>query len=412
MIEENVLACFLMSDKSRSFIPRVKPEWFTDWHRQLVKTMQDMYVAGEHIGLHTLYRHFKDMANPLAQLTNRFVTDVHIEKELLFLEFEYNKKYLLYELNKIDPEWSLKEIQVHLETINLNSRIVMRNEVKSMSSVVGQKIDELEQRINSGDLMKGIKTGWSTLDKYIGGWNKGNLIVVGGRPGMGKSALGLNFCVDGSPFAKFVFVSIEMSEDELAERVISDISNIENYKIRNAKLQLADLEKVSNELFKQQEFHVVDTKDNNIYNILSLLKIHRAKYGMDVVVIDYLQKLDAGGKDIRTNVSNASTALKNFAREMNITVIALAQLNRDGKNARPELTELKESGQIEQDADVVLFPFRPDYYKDERADTEEAVVIIAKNRHGKCVDIPCIFSGPQTRYRENVGQSQINNPFN
>jgi replicative DNA helicase len=247
------------------------------------------------------------------------------------------------------------------------------------------------------------------LDKYIGGWNKGNLVIVGGRPGMGKSALGLNFCVDGSPFAKFLFVSIEMSEDELAERVIADISNIENYKIRNAKLKDVELQRVSQLLFKQNDFHVIDTKDNNIYNILSSLKIHRAKYGLDVVVIDYLQKLDAGGKDVRQNVSNASTALKNFAREMGITVIALAQLNRDGKNARPELTELKESGQIEQDADVVLFPFRPDYYKDVREDIEESMVIIAKNRHGKCVDIPCLFSGPQTRYRENVENP---NPFN
>jgi replicative DNA helicase len=325
------------------------------------------------------------------------------------LEFEYNKKTLLSEIQKVDQGWSLKEIQLHLETINLNSRIVMRNEIKSMSAVVGQKIDELENRIKSGDLMKGLKTGWLTLDKYIGGWNKGNLVIVGGRPGMGKSALGLNFCVDGSPFAKFLFVSIEMSEDELAERVIADISNIENYKIRNAKLKDVELQRVSELLFKQNDFHVIDTKDNNIYNILSSLKIHRAKYGLDVVVIDYLQKLDAGGKDVRQNVSNASTALKNFAREMGITVIALAQLNRDGKNARPELTELKESGQIEQDADVVLFPFRPDYYKDVREDIEESMVIIAKNRHGKCVDIPCLFSGPQTRYRENVENP---NPFN
>jgi len=408
MIEQNVLACFLMSDKSRSYIPRTKPEWFNGWHRQLVKTMQDMYLSNEPIGLHTLYKHFKEYAKEMAQLTNHFVTDVHIEKELLFLEFDYNKRKLLSELSKIEPEWTLKDIQTHLETINLNSRIVMRNEIKSMSSVVGQKINELENRIKTGNLMKGLKTGWLTLDKYIGGWNKGNLVVVGGRPGMGKSALGLNFCVDGSPYAKFLFVSIEMSEDELAERVIADYSNIENYKIRNAKLNNQDLEYVSNELFKQNEFHVIDTKDNNVYNILSLLKIHRAKYGLDVVVIDYLQKLDAGGKDVRQNVSNASTALKNFAREMGITVIALAQLNRDGKNARPELTELKESGQIEADADVVLFPFRPAYYQDVKPDIEDAVVIISKNRHGKCVDIPVTFTGSQTRYRENV---EIPNQF-
>jgi replicative DNA helicase len=120
------------------------------------------------------------------------------------------------------------------------------------------------------------------------------------------------------------------------------------------------------------------------------------------VVIDYLQKLDAGGKDMRTNVGLASTALKNFARELGITVIALAQLNREAKNSRPELTELKESGQIEADADVVLFPFRPAYYEDVRPAVEDAVIVIAKNRHGQCVDIPCTFEGALTRYKENL----------
>ena len=150
------------------------------------------------------------------------------------------------------------------------------------------------------------------------------------------------------------------------------------------------------------DFHIIDTKDNSVFNIISLLKVHKAKFGLDVVVIDYLQKLNAGGKDLRTNVGLASTALKNFARELGITVIALAQLNRDGKNSRPELTELKESGQIEQDADVVIFPFRPSYYEEVKPEVEDAVVIIAKNRHGRLCDIPCTFEGGLTRYRENL----------
>jgi replicative DNA helicase len=201
-----------------------------------------------------------------------------------------------------------------------------------------------------------------------------------------------------------------MSEDELAERMIADLINVENYKVRNAKLTMPELESVVTKMGTQSDYHVVDTKDNNVYNIISMLKIHRAKYGLDVVVIDYLQKLEAGGRDLRTNVGMASTALKNFARELGITVIALAQLNRDGKNARPELTELKESGQIEQDADVVLFPFRPSYYDEIKPDVEDSMVIIAKNRHGKCVDIPTLFYGPQTRYRENV-EPPRQNPF-
>lgn len=400
-IEKNILACFLMSDYAKTFLTRIKPEWFTDWHRGLVKTMQDMYINNEPIGIHTLYQHYKDRALALSQLTNAFVTDRHVEKELVYLEAEFNRNRLFAGISDVRPEMGLNELQKHLEVIVQESRISQRNDINTMSSVLGKKIDELEERIKTGHTMKGLQTGWKSLDKYMGGWNKGNLVVVGGRPGMGKSALGLNFCVDGSKFAKYVFVSIEMSEDELAERIIADISNIENSKIRNAKISLNDLERISASLYQQNEFHVIDTKDNNVYSIIALLKMHRAKYGLDVVVIDYLQKLDAGGRDMRTNVGLASTALKNFARELGITVIALAQLNREAKNARPELTELKESGQIEADADVVLFPFRPAYYEEIKPEVEDAVIVVAKNRHGQCVDIPCTFVGGQTRYREN-----------
>jgi replicative DNA helicase len=400
-IEKNILACFLMSDYAKTYLTRVKPEWFTDWHRLLVKTMQDMYINNDPIGIHTMYSHFSDRALALAKLTNSFVTDTHIEKELFYIESEYNRTYLISEITKIQPNWDLIAIQNHLEIINQNSRIKNNNEVQHISLLMGRKIDEIDKRIESGHKMKGLHTGWRSLDKYIGGWNKGNLIVIGGRPGMGKSALGLNLCMDGQDYAKYVFVSIEMSAEELAERALADLNNIENQKIRNANVNKQELEKMSLSIYNAK-FHVVDTKDNKIYNIISLLKVHRAKYGMDVVVIDYLQKLDAGGKDTRTNVSMSSTVLKNFARELGITVIALAQLNRDGKNARPELTELKESGQIEQDADVVLFPFRPSYYEDEREEIEDAVVIIAKNRHGRLCDIPCIFNGSLTKYKENI----------
>jgi replicative DNA helicase len=402
MIENNILACFLMSDKAKAFLPRVQPQWFTGWHQSIVKTMQDMYNQNEPIGMHTLYSYYKDKAYDIAKLANAYVTDVSIERELLYMEVEFAKKYLIEELSKVKTDWDLHDIQTHLETINHNSRVKSKNDIVKMSQIVGSKLDEIEQRMISGNHMKGIRTGWMSLDKYMGGWNKGNLVVVGGRPGMGKSALGLNFCIDGSPFAKYVFVSIEMSADELAERVIADMSNIENTKVRNAKLSFEQLELLSNKMYNQSDFHVIDTKDNNVFNLISLIKVLRAKYGIDVVVIDYLQKLDAGGRDLRTNVGLASTALKNFARELGITVIALAQLNRDGKNARPELTELKESGQIEQDADVVLFPFRPSYYEDIKPEVEDAVVIIAKNRHGRLCDIPCTFTGGLTRYKENI----------
>lgn len=401
MIENNLLAAILSSDYAKTFLPKLNPDWFNGWHKGLVRTMQDMYIHNEPIALHTVYQYHKDRAKDIGLLINAYSTDATVEKDILALEVEYKQKHLLNNLTNIKADWGLKEIQDYLEKINHESRITLTNEVLPISKVMGQKIDEIEERVKTGNKMKGLQTGWRTLDKYLGGWNKGNLVVVGGRPGMGKSALGLNLCRDGMQFNKYLFVSVEMSADELAERMLADMTNIENSKIRNANVNEIDLRRMVDTL-NEANFDIIDTKDNNIYNIISLIKIHRAKFGLDVVVIDYLQKLNAGGRDARTNVGNASTALKNLARELGITVIALAQLNRDGKNARPELTELKESGQIEQDADCVLFPFRPSYYEDEKPDVEDAVVIIAKNRHGRLCDIPCTFTGALTRYRENI----------
>jgi replicative DNA helicase len=403
-LEDNVVGAFIMSDYAKTKLPSVNPNWFTDFNKRVVVIMQQLYLDAKPIAMHTLFPFFKDKAFELSQLTSKFYSDATIEYDLLQMEVIYKRKKIVEEIQNLDLDCELHEIQNKLEIINQESRVSLKNQVKPMSKVVAGVLDELQKRIERGTTLEGIPTGWRYLDKYIGGWNKGNLVVVGARPGMGKTALGLNFCIEGCKFAKYVFVSIEMSDEELAKRQISYFSKIENYKIRNATMSLKDVENISTQLYNQEyDYDVIDSKDNNVFNIVSMLKLQKAKKGLDVVIIDYLQKMDAGERDTRKNVSVISTTLKNFARESGITVIALAQLNRDGKDDRPQLTDLKESGQIEQDADVVLFPFRPSYYLDVKPDIEDdAELIIAKNRHGQCTDIPVVFEGKYTKYTERI----------
>ena len=403
-LEDNVVGAFIMSDYAKTKLPSVNPNWFNDFNKRVVVIMQQLYLDSKPIAMHTLFPFFKDKAFELSQLTSKFYSDATIEYDLLQMEVMYKRKKIVEEIQNLDLDCELHEIQNKLEIINQESRVSLKNQVKPMSKVVGAVLDELQKRIERGTTLEGIPTGWRYLDKYIGGWNKGNLVVVGARPGMGKTALGLNFCIEGCKYAKYVFVSIEMSDEELAKRQISYFSKIENYKIRNATMSLKDVQNISTQLYAQEhDYDVIDSKDNNVFNIVSMLKLQKAKKGLDVVIIDYLQKMDAGERDTRKNVSVISTTLKNFARESGITVIALAQLNRDGKDDRPQLTDLKESGQIEQDADVVLFPFRPSYYLDVKPDVEEdAELIIAKNRHGQCTDIPVVFEGKYTKYYEKI----------
>jgi replicative DNA helicase len=393
-----------MSDYAKTKLPSVTPTWFSDFNKRVVVIMQQLYLDAKPIAMHTLFPFFKDKAFELSQLTSKFYSDATIEYDLLQMEVMYKRKKIVEDIRNLDLDCDLHELQNKLEIINQESRVSLKNQVKPMSKVVAGVLDELQKRIERGTTLEGIPTGWRYLDKYIGGWNKGNLVVVGARPGMGKTALGLNFCIEGCKFAKYVFVSIEMSDEELAKRQISYFSKLENYKIRNATMSLKDVENISTQLYNQEyDYDVIDSKDNNVFKIVSMLKLQKAKKGLDVVIIDYLQKMDAGERDTRKNVSVISTTLKNFARESGITVIALAQLNRDGKDDRPQLTDLKESGQIEQDADVVLFPFRPSYYLDVKPDIEDdAELIIAKNRHGQCTDIPVVFEGKYTKYTERI----------
>jgi replicative DNA helicase len=403
-LEENVVGAFIMSDYAKTKLPSINPNWFNEFNKRVVTVMQQLYLDSKPIALHTLFPFFKDKAFELSEFTRKYYSDATIEYDLLQMEVMYKRKKIVEDIQNLDLDCDLHELQNKLEIINQESRVSLKNQVVPMSKIVGKVLDELQVRIERGNNLEGLSTGWRYLDKYIGGWNKGNLVVIGARPGMGKTALGLNFCIEGCPFAKYVFVSVEMSDEELAKRQISYFSKVENYKIRNATMSLKEVENISKQLYNQEyDYDVIDSKDNNVFNIISMLKLQKAKKGLDVVVIDYLQKMDAGERDTRKNVSVISTALKNFARESGITVIALAQLNRDGKDDRPQLTDLKESGQIEQDADVVLFPFRPSYYLDVKPDVEEdAELIIAKNRHGQCTDIPVTFEGKYTKYTERI----------
>lgn len=400
--EDNIMGAFIMSDYAKTKLPSVNPKWFNDFNSRVVTIMQQLYFDSKPIALHTLFPFFKEYAMELTDFTRKFVTDKTLDYDLLLLEVNYKKTKLVDDIAKIDFNDELSDLQNKLDICIQESRISVKNQVKPMSKVIGNVLDELQQRIDRGNTLEGIPTGWRYLDKYIGGWSKGNLVVIGARPGMGKTALGLNFCIEGCKFAKYLFVSIEMSDEELAKRQISYFSNIENYKIRNASMTSKDIENISQMLYQNQhDFDVIDSKDNNVFSIISVCKLLKARKGLDVVVIDYLQKMDANEKDTRKNVATISTALKNFARETGVTVIALAQLNRDGKEDRPQLTDLKESGQIEQDADVVLFPYRPSYYLDVKPDVEmDCELIIGKNRHGQCIDIPMSFEGKYTRYKE------------
>ena len=221
----------------------------------------------------------------------------------------------------------------------------------------------------------------------------------------GKTAMALSLTISTSYFGKVLFMSLEMSSEELSKRYISFFANIENYKIRGGNLKENEHAYISETLYKlPTDFYVDDDAKSTLSDIKAKAQLHKAKHGLNVLIIDYLQLVKGTKQNREQEISEISRGLKILAKELKITVICLAQLNRNSEqraDKRPMLSDLRESGAIEQDADLVMFPFRPQYYSQEQTEVEnDAELIIAKNRHGSTCTIPVSFEGKFTRYKE------------
>lgn len=286
-------------------------------------------------------------------------------------------------------------------------------EPTKLSEVIyNQVIDKLE-KLNSADKdqFKGIPSGFSTLDKYITGLNKSDLILVGARPGMGKTAFALNLArnVVASGKKKVLFFSLEMNKSQLAERLLASEALVESQKFRTGELSSDEWLRVGAAAasFVQAELYLDDTASITVPEIKS--RIRRLR-DVNMIVIDYLGLMQSGKKTENRvqEVSEITRGLKMIAKEMNIPVVCCAQLSRGtearGKSHKPQLSDLRESGSIEQDADIVLFIYRDEYYNNEDDDSANDVdpgrteLIVAKNRHGAVGEVNLHFDKDFTRF--------------
>ncbi len=300
----------------------------------------------------------------------------------------------------------------------------LRRGYESIGSLVRMAQQKLEQLSQTETGLTGIPTGFPQLDKITSGWQNSNLIIIAARPGMGKTsftlALGRNAAMDyKKPVAIF---SLEMNNLELVNRLISMEAEIEGSKLRNGKLdenEWTQLSRAINTLSDAPIF-IDDTPSLNVFELRAKCRRLHQQYNIGLIIIDYLQLMTLGGSDKRSSreqeISTISRALKGLAKELNVPVIALSQLNRAAEthtkdNKRPQLSNLRESGAIEQDADLVLFIYRPEYYDMEvefemvKGYTE---LIIAKHRNGATGTVPMRFID---RYAKFVPIDENYDPF-
>ena len=303
---------------------------------------------------------------------------------------------------------------------------------KQFDDILSLTIDYAEKAYKKSDEVVGLKTGLNDFDKKIGGLHKSDLIIIAGRPSMGKTAFATNIASNicnkkiNNKKTNVLFFSLEMSSEQLATRILSEISQISSEGIRTGNLSKTDFEKIikASEKLKELSLFIDDSPALTISSIRTRSRRLKRKHELDLIIIDYLQLINGESKNLNDNrvkeISDITRGLKAIAKELNIPVVALSQLSRkveEREEKRPQLADLRESGSIEQDADLVVFLYREEYYlarTEPPEGTEKHVMwtskmekvhniaeaIVAKHRHGPISRVKLHFNSTNTKFSD------------
>lgn len=282
-------------------------------------------------------------------------------------------------------------------------------EIKDLSplkSVIMDLYAQLDERSRSDSDIPGLSTGFRDLDVALTGLNKSDLILVAARPGMGKTAFALNIALNAAKSSgkDVVVFQLEMSKDQLASRFLASEALLDSHKLKTGSLNQDDWIKIARATSVLAKTHLY-VDDNPAITVAEIkAKCRRLGENLGLIVIDYIQLMQSGGKRSENRVQEVaeiSRSLKIMAKELNVPVVCLSQLSRAAEqraDKRPMLSDLRESGAIEQDADIVMFIYRDDYYDAESDDKNVAEIILAKNRHGATGTVELQWIGQYTTF--------------
>lgn len=431
-IEDAIIAALLIDVNALGEIEDVlKPEMFYYEANRIIYEVI-LYLENKRIGvdLLTVVEELKNRkkidevggAYHIAQLTNKIGSTAHvlsharllfenyIERKLSQVGVEIYQKAISRELDAFELlDFSGKKVSEVADTIQGGNQSTMSTAIFDELSMIEARMSKAQ---NGGVL--GVPSGFRYLDYITGGWQKSDLIIVAGRPSMGKTAATLNFArnaavIGGCGVGVF---SLEMSTSQLTARLMSAEAEIENDKLRNGRLNDNDYARLTGSIDYLAKANIVidDTPALTILELKARARRMKAQNGIGLIVIDYLQLMSGSGKKAEGSreqeISSISRGLKALAKELDIPVIALSQLSRAvesrGGEKRPILSDLRESGSIEQDADIVIFLYRPEYYGLNLEDGSDskgvAEFIIAKHRNGSLKDVRVRYLSEYTKF--------------
>jgi len=278
--------------------------------------------------------------------------------------------------------------------------------VSALQELLSQSLDRLEELYGRGETITGVPTGYNDLDEQLAGLQPSNLVVVGARPSMGKTAFGLGLAAHAATQGiPVLYFSLEMSHLEIAQRILCAEARVDASRMRNGRLLDGDWPKISNAIGRigSAPLYIDDNPNVTVMEIRARARRMKSRDGVGLVVVDYLQLMTgrSAAENRQVEISEISRGLKILARELEIPVVALSQLSRNLESRadkRPMLADLRESGAIEQDADVVMFIYRDEVYNPESADRGSAEIHVAKHRNGPTGVVELAFVGTYARF--------------
>lgn len=426
-LEEVVLGALMIDKKGvDEVIDILHPEvFYKQSHQHIFEAIHNLFENSQPVDLLTVSSQLKKQGKLdlvggefyLIQLTQKVSSSAHIEFHARIILQKYIQRSLIKISNEIIEESYNEGTDVFdlLDTAESKLYEITQGNIKRSSETAQNLVIAAKKRIEeiaNKEGLSGIPSGFSKLDKLTSGWQPSDLIIIAARPGMGKTALTLsmarNIAVEHNiPVA---FFSLEMSSVQLITRLISSETQLSSEKLRTGNLEKHEWEQLNVKVkgLEKAPLFIDDTPSLSIFDLRAKARRLSSQHGIKLIIVDYLQLMTAGGSQKGGNreqeISTISRNLKALAKELSIPVIALSQLSRAvetrGGSKRPLLSDLRESGAIEQDADIVSFIYRPEYYKIDEWDDEEhtptagqAELIIAKHRNGGLDEIRLKFIG-------------------
>ncbi len=400
-------------------------DFFEPRHRRIYEAIQQLYEQHKAIDVLTLTDklrgngHLEDVggASYLTELTNFVPTAAHVEQYADIVAQKSIRRRLISASKDIadlskDESKQLRELIEEAETrlFEVSQSHVHQN-VISLEAILAESFDRLDELHKDKAKIRGIPTGFKDLDDKLAGFQRSDLVILAARPSMGKTAMALNFAHNvavkaGQPVLVF---SLEMSKEQLVDRLLSMESGVDAWALRTGNLTDADFEKIGHAMgtLSEAQIYIDDTPGITVSDLRTKARREAHQRELGLIIVDYLQLMSGGHRfsnDMNRvqEVSEISRGLKGIARELNVPVLALSQLSRSVENRSPQipqLADLRESGSIEQDADVVAFIYREEFYNPDTDRKKITDLFIKKHRNGPTGNLELFFDSEKQRFR-------------